>query len=528
MAATNKKSTYTAAEVAELESKIQQQQAEIDILRKKLDHMNEILANAQRARFGQSSEKRTYVLNEDQLALFNEVEMAQNVKAPEPTENTLMVAAHSRKKKRTIDELTADLPVEEIILELPEDQLTCDKCGGTFTMIGKKFVSQQLVIVPRQYKLVKYFTCSYACKKCEKDTGYGRIISTVAPPQLMKHSLASPSTVADIMTRKYVDGLPLARQEKILKREGVELSRATMANWIIQTSQSWLKPVYRRLKKHLLACKVIHADETVVQVLKEDGKPATSESRMWVYASNDRSGRPIRYFEYQPDRSGKHAERFLKDFTGCLVTDGYPGYNQVEGVIRCGCWAHMRRKWREAMPKDATTETSKAAVGYDYCTKLFALEKRYAALGDEDRRIVRQVKAEPLLEAYWCWLKTVDPTPGSKLAEAVTYALNQKAYLNAFLEHGEVDISNNFAENAIRPFVVGRKNWLFCDTPKGADASAMVYTLVETAKANGLDPYDYLLRVLSLMPYNGKDPTPEQLDLFMPWNPQLKHAACEI
>ena len=180
------------------------------------------------------------------------------------------------------------------------------------------------------------------------------------------------------------------------------------------------------------------------------------------------------------------------------------------------------------MPKDATTETSKAAVGYEYCSKLFALERRYADLGDGERKIVRQMKAEPLLEAYWCWLKTVDPTLGSKLAEAATYALNQKQYLNAFLEHGEVDISNNSAENAIRPFVVGRKNWLFCDTPKGADASAMVYTLVETTKANGLDPYDYLLRVLSLMPYKGKDPTPEELDLFMPRNPQLKHASREI
>lgn len=215
---------------------------------------------------------------------------------------------------------------------------------------------------------------SYVCKKCEKDTGYARIISTVAPPQLMKHSLASPSTVADIISRKYVYGLPLVRQKKILKREGVELSRATIANWIIQTSQSWLKPIYWRLKKHLLTCKVIHTDETVVQALKEDGKLATSESRMWVYASNERGGRPIRYFEYQPDRSGKRAERFLKDFTGCLVTGWISGLQSGGIPSTMWCWAHVRRKWREAMPKDAATETSKAAVGYEYCMKLFALE----------------------------------------------------------------------------------------------------------------------------------------------------------
>ena len=399
-------------------------QAENDMLKKKLDHMSEILANAQRARFGQSSEKRSYVMKDvNQVSLFNEAEAEQDPKAPEPTEETLTVAAHTRKKKRTIEELTAELPVEEVVIELPEDQRICDKCGGTFVQIGQKFVSQQLIIIPRQCRLVKYYSCTYACKKCETYTGYAHIVTTVTPPPLMKHSLASSSTVADIMVRKYVDGLPLARQEKIWQREGVELSRATMANWVIQTAQSWLKPVYRRMKKHLLSCSVIHADETVVQVLKEPDKPAASESRMWVYASNERSGKPIRYFEYQPDRSGKHAAKFLKDFSGCLVTDGYSGYNQVSGAIRCGCWAHMRRKWREAMPKDATTKTFQAAVGYEYCSKLFALEKRFSEMSDSMRKTARQVKAEPLLEAYWLWLKTVDPAAGSKLAEAVTYAL---------------------------------------------------------------------------------------------------------
>lgn len=523
MAAAQKKNIYTAAEVAELQSTIREQQVQIDDLKKKLDHMNELLLNAQRARFGQSSEKSSYVMKDaNQVSLFNEAEVEQDPKAPEPTEKTFMVAAHARKKKRTIDELTAELPVEEVVLELPESQQMCDKCGEKFVLIGKKFVSQQLVIIPRQCKVMKYYSCTYACKKCERDSGYAHIVTTVAPPPLMKHSLASPSTVADIMTRKYVDGLPLARQEKIWKREGVELSRATMANWVIQTAQSWLKPVYRRMKKHLLACSVIHADETVVQVLKEDNKPATSESRMWVYATNERSGKPIRYFEYQPDRSGKHAAKFLKDFTGCLVTDGYAGYNQVTSAVRCGCWAHMRRKWREAMPKDVTTKTSKAAIGYEYCNKLFALEKKFAELNDAVRKTARQVKSQTLVEAYWLWLKTVDPAPGSKLAKAVTYAQNQKQYLSAFLEHGEVDISNNFAENAIRPFVVGRKNWLFCDSPKGADSSAIVYTLVETAKVNGMDPYRYLLRVLSSMPYLGKNAAPEELDRMMPWSPEMR------
>lgn len=432
-----------------------------------------------------------------------------------------------RLRKRTMDELTAELPVEEILIELPKEDLICDKCGGTFVMIGKKFVNQEIQVIPRRCKLVKYYSCTYACKSCEEKTGYAHIIHTVTPPALMKHSLASASTVADVMTRKYVDGLPLARQEKIWAREGIQLSRATLANWVIQTSQAWLKPLYRQMKKHLLNCCVVHADETVVQVLKEEGKPATSESRMWVYASNDRSGKPVRFFEYQPNRSGKHAAAFLKGFSGCLVTDGYSGYNQVDGVTRCGCWAHMRRKWREAMPKEATKENSKAAVGYDYCNKLFALERKFSEMSDGARKTARQVKVEPLLDAYWWWLEKLEPVPGSKLAEAVTYAKNQKPYLNAFLDHGEVDISNNFAENAIRPFVVGRKGWLFCDSPKGADSSAIVYTLVETAKANGLDPYRYLERTLTELPYLGKNPKQEYLDAFMPWSSAM-HRVCTL
>ena len=518
----------TSNDTSELESlreTVHTLTAENARLQQKLERMNELLLNAQRARYGQSSEKKTYVMQGGtQLGLFNEAEAEQNHKAPEPTAETVAVVAHTRKPKRTVEELTAELPVKEILITQPEDQLLCDKCGGKLVMIGKKLISQQIEMIPRRCQLLKYYSCIYACKSCEKETGYAHIVSTVTPPALMKHSLASASSVADVMTRKYVDGLPLARQEKVWEREGVRLSRATLANWVIQTSQTWLKPLYRRMKKSLLSNRVIHADETVVQVLKEDGKPAASESRMWVYASNDRGGQPIRYFEYQPDRSGKHAAAFLKDFTGCLVTDGYAGYNQVEGTVRCGCWAHMRRKWREAMPKGSTAENSKAAVGYEYCSRLFAVEKRFSELSDAARKTARQEKAKPLLEAYWCWVERLEPVPGSKLAVAVTYAKNQKQYLNAFLDHGEVDISNNYAENAIRPFVVGRKNWLFSDTQKGAESSAIVYTHVETAKANGLDAYSYLLRTLTELPCLGKNPKPDDLELFFPWSPAIRKA----
>lgn len=305
-------------------------------------------------------------------------------------------------------------------------------------------------------------------------------------------------------------------------REGISLSRATMANWVIQCAQTWLKPLYRHMKQELLTHSVIHADETVVQVLKEDGKPATSQSRMWLYASAALLKHQVRLFEYQPDRSGKRPEAFLKGFTGALVTDGYQAYNLLTKVTHCGCWAHARRKWREAMPEGATVKTSKAAVGFQYCNKLFAQERKCAAYKPKYRQEYRQNKELPLLEEYYAWLKTLHPEKGSKLEEAVRYSLNQKQPLTAFLNNGEVPISNNLAENAIRPFTLGRKNWLFCDTTKGAEASAIVYSLVESAKANGVEPFAYLQHVLVELPYLGKNQSHEELESFMPWAPYIQ------
>ena len=276
------------------------------------------------------------------------------------------------------------------------------------------------------------------------------------------------------------------------------------------------------MKQELLTHSVIHADETVVQVLKEDGKPATSQSRMWLYASAALLKHQVRLFEYQPDRSGKRPEAFLKGFTGALVTDGYQAYNLLTKVTHCGCWAHARRKWREAMPEGATVKTSKAAVGFQYCNKLFAQERKCAAYKPKYRQEYRQNKELPLLEEYYAWLKTLHPEKGSKLEEAVRYSLNQKQPLTAFLNNGEVPISNNLAENAIRPFTLGRKNWLFCDTTKGTEASAIVYSLVESAKANGVEPFAYLQHVLVELPYLGKNQSHEELESFMPWAPYIQ------
>lgn len=242
---------------------------------------------------------------------------------------------------------------------------------------------------------------------------------------------------------------------------------------------------------------------------------------MWVYASAKRSDRQIRLFRYEGSRAGACAESMLKGFNGTLVADGYSGYNMVGRVVRAGCWEHMRRKWYEAMPKGATAENSKAAVGYEYCNRLFELEREFEKLPDSDRRTQRQQISGPVIEEYYAWLETLFK-PTGKLKQAVTYAHNQKAYLCAFLEHGEIEISNNQVENAIRPLVVGRKNWLFSDTPEGAQASAIAYTFMETAKANGLNVEKYLLHILTVLPERfANNPRADISDL-LPWTVEMK------
>lgn len=514
-------SPEVTAYISTLETQLQQQSKTVESQQVRIDQLMDMLARLQKSIYGQSSEKRKYVLGEDtnQLSLFNEAEIEANRKAPEP--DKISVAEHVRKARRTKEELAADIPVTEIVCEIEKEKLSCEKCSGKMRVLGKEPVREELEIIPAQVRLLRYIRYSYVCENCEKETGEATIIKAPTPAPVIKRSLASASTVAHVMYQKYVNGMPLHRQEKDWANQGMVLSRATLANWIIRSSNDWLAPLWDKMKLHLLEQTVIHADETVIQVLKEEGKKPSSESRMWVYCSGRAATKPVVLFEYQPTRSGEHARRFLTGFHGYLLTDGYSGYDKVPDVTRCGCWAHLRRKYQDAMPRDGTVEGSVAAVGFEYCNKLFAIEKDLENLTPEERMNQRQEHSKPVLEAYLRWFETVRPLKGSKLAEAITYSENQKAALCTFLEDGRIELSNNRAENAIRPFVVGRKGWLFADTTKGAKASATVYSIVETAKANGLNVYMYLVHILSKMPGADSKSDPSFMEDLMPWSQKL-------
>ena len=490
-----------------------------------IERLRQIILNLQRAQFGQRSEKRTYVLDDgnQQLSLFDTPEKSEEKSNPEPSQNPekeICVSGHSRKKKRTLEELCATLPVEERIVDLPDNEKV-NPNGHALTCIGQEYIRTELVLERAKAKVVKHYRKVYADRQLEQETGYSEVFKPVMPPPLLAHSYASASVVTDVLMKKYVDAMPLYRQEQMWKRMGVELKRGTMANWVIQVADLYLRPFWKRIRSELLTQSTIHADETVIQVLKEKGKPATSESRMWVYSSAKRADIQLRCFEYRESRSGKWAKTFLEGFSGVLITDGYSGYNKIQEAEHAGCWAHMRRKWLEAMPEGADAKTCKAAEGYEFCNRLFELERQFEGRTAEERLIQRKEKSGPILEAYWTWLNTI-PRPTGKLKDAVTYAQNQKAHLSAFLEHGEIEISNNQVENAIRPFVVGRKGWLFADTPQGAEASAIIYSLMETAKANSLRLDDYLLHLLSVLPERVAQRKDFEMDDLLPWSGEMK------
>lgn len=498
------------AQLATLQAMVAQLTAEIA-------KKDEIIRNMNRTRFGQSSEKRSCLFSADQISMFEQAGdgISEKKQEKEPEQKEVHVPAHTCKAKRKMDELIANLPEVPVVYDLSEEEKrTAD--GRERKCVGEDLVRVELVREPARIYVVKYYCKAYADPEAEKETGHADIRRPQVPAPLLPHSYASASIVSDIIIKKFGDALPLYRQEQMWHRLGVDLKRNTMSNWVIQTAQTYLEIFREQFLQELLAQKVIHADETVLQVNKEPGKAAAAESRIWAYASSKRAERQIRIFRYEESRKGECVEKILGNYCGAVVSDGYCGYNVLTKATRAGCWAHARRKWVEALPNDPNRENTLAAKGLEYCSRIFEIERKLEGLSDEARREQRRLLSRPIVEEYYAWLETIFK-PAGKLKNAVVYSMKQKPYLCAFLDHGEIEISNNQVENAIRPVVVGRKNWLFCDTQDGAKASATIFTLLETAKANGLNPETYLNHLLSVLPQRFADDPNASVDDLMPW-----------
>lgn len=320
------------------------------------------------------------------------------------------------------------------------------------------------------------------------------------------------------MTQKYVMGSPLYRLEMDFARSGYSLSRQTMSNWVIYAANAWLKPIYDRLHSELVSKEILHADETTLQVLHEPERKAESKSYMWLFRTGKYEPDPIVLYEYNPGRGGCYAKAFLHGFTGYLQSDGFAGYDKVPDVTHVGCMAHLKRKFHEAVATLPKGKKAGAAVeGEAYCTALFNLEEQFADLTIEERYIKRQELAKPIFDEFLSWSKTRNAAPKSKLGIALTYLKNNAKELGEYMNDGRLEISNNLAERSIKPFVIDRKNFLFANTPKGAEASAVTFSIIETAKENGLDPYKYLCFVFETAP--GIDQSAENwIDQLLPKN----------
>ena len=517
--------THTKSTSAEQENKKLQKQnvalnnrvTELEALVKFYEDQIRLATHRQ---FGKSSEKTE---NFEQLGIFNEAEHTADPKAEEKV--NIEEITYKRKKRvgKRADDISG-LDVETVNYELKKEEQICPECSGALHEMSTE-ERCEVEIIPAQFVVKRHIQHIYACRACDKHNDHVPIIKAKAPEPVIRNSLASPSAVAHIMIEKYVKAVPLYRQEQAFLRDGISLSRQTMANWVVRCAEDWLEPVYQAMKASLLSEEVLHGDETVVQVLREPGRKAETNSYEWLYRTSGCAKHPIILYEYQPTRSSAHPKRFFDGWKGYLHTDGYKGYREIPGATIVGCFAHARRKFDEALkilPVDQRAGTD-AEKGLTYCNRLFELEREYSELSPEERYIKRLEHSLPIAEELLVWAKSFENYAKSATKTAMDYYINQWPYLKNIFLDGRLELSNNRAERSIKPFVIGRKNWLFSSSVKGAKASSVVYSIIQTAIENGLNPFKYLKLLFETLPNS----TSSQISSLLPWSPLVQYT-CKV
>lgn len=470
---------------------IAQYETEVRLLREHNRHLYQKL-------FGPKSEK--YQGESPQLPLFDMPEPDPEAEQEEKTP----VSGHSRKKPGR-KPLPPSLPRVDVIHDIPEDEKVCG-CGEQLVKIGEE-LSEKLDIIPAVIQVIRNIRPKYACRRCEGVENDGPVVKIAPPPpHIIPKGIATSGLLAHIFTAKFADALPFYRQEGQFRRLGVEIGRATMCNWAMKVAEA-CAPLLKLLQEDIRSGPLINIDETTLQVLKEPGRSPTNKSYMWVFRGGDPQV-PSLIYQYSPSRAGELAKVFLGDYQGVVQTDGYSGYDFLdnrEGVLHVGCWAHARRQFVEAeKARGKKAKPGAPTVAINAIKGIYAIEKKAKKLNlsQSELRDLRAKEAKPILDDLKTWLdtKSTQVVPKSLLGKAVTYSLNQWDRLTAYLYDGCVIPDNNLVENAIRPFTVGRKNWLFAGTQRGAEASAALYSLIETAKANGLDVYKYQRFIFENLP----------------------------
>jgi transposase len=490
--------TAIESELRETRSDRQSVQARYESLEIRYDHLKEEYRLLLYKRFGKSSEKDP---DTDQQSLFEEAEITADASVVETGRITVETHTRQKRGRKPIDE---SVPRVAIVHDIPEAEKHC-ACGHDLVRIGEE-VSERLQIIPEQIYVERHIRPKYACHSCEGsgDEEKPAVRIAPAPPAIIPGSIATVGLLAFIIVNKFVDYLPFYRQEKRFERLGIHISRQDMSNWVVAIGQR-LAPLIALFRDLIRAGPVINMDETRMQVLKEPGRANTTESRMWLSRGGDPLA-PVCLYGYHERRNGEYPRGLLEGCTTYLQTDGYEVYDQIAGeepgITLVGCWAHARRRFHDA--KKASKKAGAADEGIKYIRKLYQIETELRAVDLSDKLFVtkRRERVEPVLESFKEWLTKKSETvlPSSLVGKAVGYNLGQWNRLVRYLDRAELTPDNNVAENAIRPFVLGRKNFLFSGSPRGATASCNLYSIIETAKQNGMNPYGYLYYILSRLP----------------------------
>lgn len=516
--------TKKEEEINNNKQELSKKDKEIQELKNEIALLKGVISTNNRKIFGASSEQ----VDVNQLSLFNEAEKHSDSKVEEPIKEEI---TYSRAKKSKVVGKKDNLAnLETIVVEhkLEGEDLKCDDCGEEFTEIGVKSEKVIIKYVPAKLIAEKHIMYSYVCKSCEKEAGESNIISTTAPKSVFYNSMASNELVAHTVALKYQHAMPLYRQQSYFDMMGATLSRQTLCNWSMVAAKT-LEPLYTHMKEDLLKRDYIHADETTLKVINDNGKDSKSKKYMWLYMS-ETNDKPVILYDYQNTRSSSCPKNFLGNFTGYLQTDGYSGYNSVSEATRIYCLAHIRRKFYDVISNldQEALKKSRAIIGFNYCEKIYKLEKELRESYSKDKNYhdirfeARNIKLALIIDEFINYIdvEIQNALPKSPLGKALDYAKKHVPSLKNVLLDGSLEIDNNAAERKIKPFVIGRKNFLFANTSKGATCSAQIYSIIETAKSNNLIIEKYLVHLFENLV--GLDPTDsEGLENLMPWSSTL-------
>lgn len=516
-----KMNTDVAEYIASLENEIKLLKQKNEQLQRTVDNLSEQLVKRNRMIFGRKSEKTEYMI-ENQMTLFNETVEENTETAPKKVK----VKPHERKAKRTKAEKYKNLKHRKEIIKIKKSERFCETCKTPLQEIGVDFVRSEIRIIPEQIYIADVYVQKYKCPECEKKNDKTDVIKAEIPKRPIPYGLASPSAIAYVMTQKYQMGAPLYRIEQYLNSKGIELSRNTLANWVILAAKK-LKPVKEFLNKLFNLLRVGHTDETRIRVLTRDGEQTNSVSTMWVRVSGKHEKYQFVLYDYKPTKSQKSANELLSGFTGVLTTDGYDVYNNLKNCTHSCCMAHARRKLYDSIPEGI--KEGKAYEMFMLINKIYSIERgiQKTAKTLEEIKEQRQKKIRPIFDALMSCLENTNPLPDSQFEKAVKYIAKRRKELSVFIDNPEVAIDNNRCEQKCKSVVMARKAFLFSDSEKGAEASADIFSIVESAKMNGLSVYDYLTYLLTELPKFGDEPTEEQIKSVLPWSESLPEC-CKI